>query len=60
MVAVRKKVLIGMRDDLRSKHIATSEPLASSGYAEADMDERSWENPFAKKAVTEPIKRTGA
>jgi len=54
MLAVRKKVIIGMRDDLRSRNIATSEPAANSGYTEADLDQRSWKNPFAKPAVTEP------
>ena len=54
MVAVRKKVIIGMRDDLQSKNIATSAVPASPGYMQADMDERSWRNPYARPAVTAP------
>jgi len=54
MIAVRKKVLIGMRDDLRSKNIPTSATPNTADYLTAGMDERSWKNPFAKKAVTAP------
>ena len=58
MLAVRKKVIIGMRDDLRSKNIQTSDGPVNPDFATADMDERSWKNPFARKAVTAPGQTT--
>ena len=53
MMAVRKKVIIGMRNDLRAKNVPTSAPPSGSGFAQADPDKRSWKNPFARQAVTE-------
>ena len=58
-LAVRKKVIIGMRDDLRSKNVPAADPT-SPDFATADPDERSWKNPFAKKAVTAPGQAIGA
>ena len=56
MLAVRKKVILGMRDDLRSKHVAVSDPNAITEFTQAGVDERNWHNPFATEAVTEPRK----
>jgi len=59
-IAVRKKVLIGMRQDLQSKNIPVTVPGPESDFARADGDERNWHNPWAQNAVTEPIARAGA
>jgi len=54
MLGVRKKVILGMRDDLRSKNVQVSDGPTTSDFAQADNDERSWENPWARDAITGP------
>ena len=56
MLAVRKKVIIGMRDDLQSRGIKVPPTDPSGGFASAqgETEGRNWVHPFPREAVTEP------
>jgi hypothetical protein len=55
MLRVRKKVLLGMRDDLQSKHVKVSTPGPDTDFGGPDMDNtRGWDRPFEQQALTAP------
>ncbi|ORX37300.1 hypothetical protein BD324DRAFT_439769 [Kockovaella imperatae] len=56
MMAVRKKVIIGMRDDLQAQGVKIPDQYATGAF-ETDAGEtsnRTWAHPFPHHAITEP------
>lgn len=54
MLGVRKKVIIGMRDDLDRKGVHPQVSPTEEQLNSAPNDVKSWHNPWAQPAVTNP------